>query len=82
MKQQDSNLDVYPVKEHLKQVHYWLDRFAISRDIDHLDNAERFGEAIRPYLPASFRNLTLQGLYNLYLTFSFSIETDHMRGEK
>jgi hypothetical protein len=80
MKQSNVNWDAYTIKEHLSQVHYWLDRFDISRDIDHLDNAERFGEAVQPYLPACFRNLTLQGLYNLYLTFCASIQSDYSGG--
>lgn len=38
-------------KEHLKQVHYWYDRFEWSRDIDHLDHAERHANAVREFLP-------------------------------
>lgn len=82
MKHSDSNWDEYTIKGHLRQVHYWLDRFDISRDIDHLDNAERFGEAVRPYLPVCFQNLTVQGLYNLYLSFPISSQADNVeKGE-
>lgn len=38
-------------REHLKQVHYWYDRFEWSRDIDHLDNAERHANVVREFLP-------------------------------
>jgi hypothetical protein len=38
-------------REHLKQVHYWYDRFEWSRDIDHLDNAERHADAVQEFLP-------------------------------
>ena len=38
-------------REHLKQVHYWYDRFDWSRDIEHLDNAERHADVVREFLP-------------------------------
>lgn len=66
MKRSDPNWNKYIFKEHLGQVHYWLNRFEISRDVDHLDHAERNAEAVRPYLPECYQNLNLRGLYNLY----------------
>lgn len=71
--------DIYTLKENLRQVHYWLDRFSISREIDHLDNAERHAEAVRPYLPAYLQDLTLDGLYNLYLGFFSSSQADLLK---
>lgn len=38
-------------REHLKQVHYWYDRFDWSRDVDHLDKAERHADAAQQFLP-------------------------------
>jgi hypothetical protein len=51
---------------HLEQVNYWHDRFEISREIDHLDNADRHAEVARMYLPKCFQNLSIIGLCNLY----------------
>lgn len=80
MKHLDSNWDEYTIKGHLRQVHYWLDRFAISRDVDHLDNAERSGDVVRSYLPICLQNLTIQGLYNLYLSFPSPSQADNAKG--
>ncbi len=54
------------IATHLEQVNYWYDRFEISREIDHLDNAERHVEVARMYLPKCFQNLSIIGLCNLY----------------
>jgi hypothetical protein len=51
---------------HLKQVIYWHDRFEVSREIDHLDSAERHAEVARLYLPKCFQDLSFIGLCNLY----------------
>lgn len=45
-------------------------RFELSRDIEHLDNAERFADAIRSYLPNLFKELNIIGLRNLYWSLS------------
>lgn len=55
---------------HLDQVHYWLIRFEVSREVDHLDNAERNAEVARLYLPVWLRDLDLIGLRNLYWSLS------------
>lgn len=54
----------------LGQLHYWLNRFEASRDIDHLDHAEKNAEAARLYLPLCFQELSLTGLENLYWNLS------------
>lgn len=54
------------IATYLGQVIYWHDRFDISREIDHLDNADRHAEVARMYLPKCFQNLSIIGLYNLY----------------
>lgn len=54
----------------LEQLHYWLTRFEVSRDIGHLDHAERNAEAARIYLPLYFQELSLIGLENLYWSLS------------
>lgn len=54
------------IVSHLEQVNYWDDRFELSRDIDHLDNAERHADVVRAYLPKSFQDLSIIGLCNLY----------------
>ena len=51
---------------YLERVHYWHNRFELSRDIEHLDNAERHAEVVRSYLPNSFQNLSIIALCNLY----------------
>ena len=54
----------------LEQLHYWFTRFETSRDVDHLDNAERNAEAARLYLPSCFQELNLIGLQNMYWSLS------------
>lgn len=61
---------------HLEQVNYWHGRFELSRDIDHLDNAERFAEAIKTYLPKGFQSLSIIGLCNLYLNLASLSQSD------
>lgn len=53
---------------HLEQASYWLDRFELSRDVNHLDNAERHAEVVRQYSPKCFHRLSMIGIYNLYLS--------------
>ena len=48
----------------------WFIRFETSRDVDHLDNAERNAEAARLYLPLCFQELSLIGLQNMYWSVS------------
>lgn len=54
-------------REHLRLIHYWLNRFDRSRDIDHYDCADRHAEIAREYLPEGLRELSVIGLYNLHL---------------
>jgi len=54
------------ILEWLEQVNYWHDRFEVSREIDHLDNAERHAEGARAYLPKCFQELSVIELCNLY----------------
>ena len=54
------------IATYLEQVNYWHDRFEVSRDIDHLDNAERHAEVARMYLPKCFQCLSIAGLCNFY----------------
>lgn len=54
------------ISVYLDQVDYWHDRFEISRDIKHLDNAERYADVVRMYLPEYFQDLSIIGLCNLY----------------
>ena len=54
----------------LEQLHYWLIRFEVSRDVDHLDHAERNAEGARLYLPLCFQELSITGLENLYWNLS------------
>ena len=54
----------------LEQVNYWFTWFETSRDVDHLDNAERNAEAARLYLPSCFQELSLIGLQNMYWSLS------------
>lgn len=67
MKRSDPNWDEYTVRENLRSLHFSLCRFEMRRDVDDLDCAERHAEAVRPYLPAPFQELSLDGLNNLYL---------------
>ena len=53
------------IAAHLEQVNYWHERFELSREIDHLDNADRHAEVARMYLPKCFQNLSIIGLCNL-----------------
>lgn len=57
-------------REHLRQVHYWVGRFELSRDIEHYDTAERHAEVVKEYLPEGFQELTIIGLSNLHLILS------------
>ena len=54
------------IATHLEQVKYWQDRFEMSQEIDHLENAERHAEIAREYLPKCFQDLSTIGLCNLY----------------
>lgn len=58
------------ILQYLEQIEYWHVRFELSRDIEHLDNAERFADAIRSYLPNQFKELNIIGLRNLYWSLS------------
>lgn len=58
------------ILQHLEQIEYWQTRFDLSSDIEHLDNAERFADAVRNYLPNPFKELDLVGLRNLYWSLS------------
>jgi hypothetical protein len=49
---------------------YWHARFELSRDIEHLDNAECFADVVRNYLPNPFKELDLVGFRNLYWSLS------------
>lgn len=60
--------------QYLEQIEYWHVRFELSYDIEHFDNAERFADAVRNYLPNLFKELDLVGLRNLY--WSLSTTTD------
>lgn len=51
---------------YLERVNYWHNRFELSRDVAHLDNADRHADVARSYLPTSFRDLSIIGLCNLY----------------
>lgn len=58
------------ILQYLEQIEYWHVRFELSRDIEHLDNAERFADAVRDYLPNPFKELNIIGLRNLYWSLS------------
>jgi hypothetical protein len=60
------NWDQYTIVEHLRQVSYWQARFETSRNVNHIDNAERHAEVVRAYLPKCFQDLSIIGLCNLY----------------
>lgn len=60
--------------QYLEQIEYWHVRFELSRDIEHFDNAERFADAVRNYLPNPFKELDLVGLRNLYWSLSTTID--------
>lgn len=64
----DSDRDCYTFREHLKQVYYWQDRFELSREISHLDNAERHAEVVKEYLPKSLQEMSIFWLSNYYLS--------------
>lgn len=64
------NWDEYTFKNHLRQVYYWFNRFEFSRNVDHLDHAERHADVVREYLPKCFQNLNFFGLCNLYQSLS------------
>lgn len=67
------------IATYLEQVNYWHDRFEVSRNIDHLDNAERHAEVARMYLPECFQCLSIIGLCNLYQS-SPSLHPDRSGG--
>jgi hypothetical protein len=67
------------ISTHLDQVKYWHDRFELSQEIDHLDNAERHAEVARMYLPKCFQDLSIIGLCNLYQS-SPSLHPDRSGG--
>lgn len=54
------------ISEYLWQVNYWQNRFEISQEIGHLENAECHADVVRMYLPKSFQELSIIGLCNLY----------------
>lgn len=56
------------IATYLEQVNYWYDRFEMSQEIDHLENAERHADVARAYLPKCFQDLSIIGLCNLYLS--------------
>jgi hypothetical protein len=58
------------ILQYLQQVEYWYVRFELSRDIEHLDNTERFADTVRNYLPNPFKELDLVGLRNLHWSLS------------
>lgn len=66
--------------EYLEQISYWHGRFEVSREIDHLDNAERHAEVARMYLPKCFQNLSIIGLCNLYQSSPFLSKLDRSGG--
>ena len=76
MKLSKPNWDCYTFRAHLKQVDYWANRFEISREIDHLDNAERNAEVVKLYLPTCFQELSLIGLRNIYWSLSAKQASD------
>ncbi len=41
------------ILQYLEQIEYWHVRFEMSRDIEHLDNAERCADAVRKSLRLS-----------------------------
>jgi hypothetical protein len=64
------------ILQYLEQIEYWHVRFELSRDIDHLDNAERFADAVRNYLPNPFKELYIVGLRNLYCSLSTTTDSN------
>lgn len=50
----------------LRPLRYWWERFQKSRDVEHLDHALRFSEALQDYLPKCLQGLNLIGYVNLY----------------
>ncbi len=54
------------IATYLEQVKYWQDRFEMSQEIGHLENAERHADVARMYLPKCFQELSIIGLCNLY----------------
>lgn len=65
------------ILSYLEQVNYWHDRFELSREIDHLDNAERSAEVVRLYLPTCFQELSFIGLRNIYWSLSAKQASDN-----
>ncbi|MDB2613625.1 hypothetical protein N9Y92_00515 [Chlamydiales bacterium] len=57
------------ITSYLEKVSYWLDRFEISRDVDHLDKAEQHAEVVREYSPKGFHELGVIELRNMYHCF-------------
>jgi hypothetical protein len=66
--------------EYLQQVNYWHERFELSGEIDHYDNAERLAKVARTYLPKHFKKLSLIGLCNLYLSFPSLLKPNRLLG--
>jgi hypothetical protein len=63
--------DVYLYQEaipHMEQIFYWTNRFDVSREIEHIDNAIRHADAAKLYLPKCCQGLSVIGLYHLYLS--------------
>jgi hypothetical protein len=50
-------------RNYLRGMCYWVSRFELSRDIDHYENAERYAEVVKEYLPEGLQNLTINSLY-------------------
>ena len=50
------------ILQYLEQIEYWHVRFELSRDIEHLDNAERFADAESDTVYHSFRSTMTTGL--------------------
>jgi hypothetical protein len=66
--------------EYLEQVNYWYERFELSQEIGHLNNAERHAKVVRAYLPKCFQKLSIIGLCNLYLSL-LSISNSNKSGD-
>lgn len=62
----NDDLNRHMLLKYLEQMVYWLTRFDISRDVDHLDNAERNAEVARLCLPPYLRELCFTRLSNIY----------------
>lgn len=59
-------LDRKTIFELLRSLSYWYKRFKVSSEIDHLDQALRFSDALQDYLPKALQDLSLICYTNLY----------------